>query len=104
LDYRVRFTKRARRDLFLLGQQINVAESEAAQKWYWGLREAIRKLRRQPNRCPITPEDGSLRHLLNGRKTNIYRVIYRVLEGEKQVEVLHIRHGARGRFRLSDIR
>jgi plasmid stabilization system protein ParE len=30
-------------------------------------------------------------------------VIYRVLEKQKQVEVLHIRHGARRRLNESDV-
>ncbi len=36
-------------------------------------------------------------------KPNIYRVIYRISEKQKQVEVLHIRHGARGRLKASDL-
>jgi len=32
--------------------------------------------------------------LLYGHKPHIYRVIYRILERPKHVEVLHIRHGA----------
>jgi plasmid stabilization system protein ParE len=41
--------------------------------------------------------------LLYGNKPHTYRVIYRVLEMQKRVEVLHIRHGARRRFKGSDI-
>jgi len=36
--------------------------------------------------------------LLYGHKPHIYRVIYRILERPKQVEVLHIRHGAMDQF------
>lgn len=32
-----------------------------------------------------------------------YRVICRVLEKQKQVEVLHIRHGARRKLKPSDL-
>jgi mRNA-degrading endonuclease RelE of RelBE toxin-antitoxin system len=52
-------------------------------------------LEEHPNRCPVTPEKKTVRHLLYGRKHYVYRVIYRVLEKQKVVEVLHIRHGAR---------
>jgi mRNA-degrading endonuclease RelE of RelBE toxin-antitoxin system len=38
-----------------------------------------------------------------GNKPHVYRVIYRVLEREKRVNVLHIRHGARRDFKASDI-
>jgi len=41
--------------------------------------------------------------LLYGNKPHSYRVIYRVLERQKRVEVLHIRHGARRRFEPSDV-
>jgi plasmid stabilization system protein ParE len=33
-----------------------------------------------------------------GHTPHIYRVIYRVVESRKEVDVLHIRHGARDEF------
>jgi plasmid stabilization system protein ParE len=41
--------------------------------------------------------------LLYGHKPNVYRVIYRVLEKLKKVEVLTIRHGARRKLKPSDL-
>jgi plasmid stabilization system protein ParE len=41
--------------------------------------------------------------LLYGPKTHIYRAIYRVLERQKHVEVLYIRHGARRKIKSSDL-
>jgi len=49
----------------------------------------------------VTPEKAQLRHLLYGHKPHVYRVISRVLEREKQVVVLHIRHGARQGLRAA---
>jgi hypothetical protein len=52
---------------------------------------------------------ASLRDDIDAEESNAalkrpqYRAIYRVLEQRKQVDVLHIRHGARRRFRTSDI-
>ena len=86
---------RAERDLAGIYDWVGADSSDAALLWYTGLREAIRTLRNTPNRCPATPEDRALRHLLYGAKAHLYRVIYRVLEKRKLVEVLHIRHGAR---------
>ena len=54
-----------------------------------------------PNRCPETPENSNLRHLLYGHKPHIYRVICRVVKKHKQLEVLQIRHDARQKFRRS---
>ncbi len=33
----------------------------------------------------------------------IYRVIYRVTEGHKQVDILHIRHGSRQELKSPDL-
>jgi len=103
MAYLVSLTARAERDLIHLYREINAEHSGAALKWYRGFKEAILSLEVQPNRCPVTPESDKLRHLLYGNKPHIYRAICRVLEKQKQVDVLHIRHGARRRFRESDI-
>src|SRR5580700_2782568 len=103
MAYLVSLTYRAQRDLVHLYREINAGHSDAALKWYRGLKEAILSLEDHPNRCPVTPESDKLRHLLYGHKPHIYRAIYRVLEKQKQVEVLHIRHGARQRLKRSDV-
>lgn len=101
MAYLVSLTLRAQRDLAYLYQEINAQHSEATRKWYRGLKAAILSLEEHPRRCPVTPESGTLRHLLYGSRPHIYRVIYRVLERQKRVEVLHIRHGARQKFSRS---
>ena len=103
MAYLVNLTARAERDLALLYLQINAEDSDAALKWYRGFKEAILSLEERPNRCPMTPESVKYRHLLYGNKPHTYRAIYRVLEKQKQVEVLHIRHGARRRFKGPDV-
>lgn len=94
MAYNVRITARARRDLHLLFDNVHARDAEAAMRWYKGLKGAVLTLEKLPNRCPAVPEIPQLRHLLYGRKPHIYRIIYRVFERRKQVEVLHIRHGA----------
>ena len=103
MAYVVNIASRAQRDLARLYRQIDAGNSDAALKWYRGLKESILSLEEQPNRCPVTPENDKLRHLLHGNKPHLYRAIYRVLEKQKQVEVLHIRHGARRRFKGFDV-
>ena len=95
MAYRVNLTARAGRDLVQLFEDIHAWDCGAAPDWYEGLKEAILSLRERPQRCPVTPENRRLRHLLYGSKPHIYRVICRVRKGPKRVEVLHIRHGAR---------
>lgn len=104
MAYLVSITPRAQRDLALLFEDIRAGDSEAALKWYKGLREIVLTLEKLPDRCPATPENPRLRHLLYGRTPHVYRVIYRVLENPKRVNVLHVRHGARRAFKSSDVR
>jgi plasmid stabilization system protein ParE len=100
-------TARAERDLasiyLQINLQINAENSDAALKRYRGFKQAILSLEEQPSRCPVTPESDRFRHLLYGNKPHIYRAIYRALEKQSRVEVLHIRHGARRRFKRSAI-
>ena len=104
MAYLVDITVRAERDLALLFDAINAGRSAAAFKWYRGLKKAILSLEEQPSRCPETPENASLRHLMYGKKPHVYRVIFRVMEKNRRVEVLHIRHGARQRFQRGESR
>lgn len=94
---------RAERDLADIYDWIDGQSSPAARAWYGGLKAALRSLAKSPGRCPATPENKSLRHLLYGHRPYLYRVIYRIQVQPKQVDVLHIRHGARDEFKPDDI-
>src|SRR3954454_20324974 len=62
------------------------------------LEKSIRTLEASPRRCPIAPESKrakrAVRHLLYGKRPNVYRVIYEIDERQKVVRVLTVRHGA----------
>ena len=103
MAYLVNLSARAQRDLAQIYRRINAGDSDAALKWYRGFKQAILTLEEQPNRCPVTPENDKFRHLLYGNKPHIYRAIYRIIEKQKLVAVLHIRHGARGGFKGTDV-
>ncbi|MGA3159847.1 MAG: type II toxin-antitoxin system RelE/ParE family toxin [Terracidiphilus sp.] len=103
MAYLIDITDRAERDLDSVFEEIHASDSEAALKWYKGLYEAILTLERLPHRCPSTRENRQFRHLLYGHKPHVYRVIYRILDKQKLVEVLHVRHGARREFTASDL-
>jgi plasmid stabilization system protein ParE len=103
MAYLVKITIRAERDLAHLFEEIDAKYSDAALGWYRGLKDAILSLEEKPNRCPVTRKKDELRHLLYGHKPNIYRVIFRVVERRKWVEVLHIRHGSRRKIKASDL-
>jgi plasmid stabilization system protein ParE len=104
MAYQVSTSPRAERDFANLYKAIHAEESDAALNWYRTLKEAVLSLAELPYRCPVTPEKDQLRHLLYGRRPDVYRVIYRIMERQKRVEVLHIRHGARRRFTASDLK
>jgi toxin ParE1/3/4 len=103
MAYHVSITARAARDLAKLYDDINAADSDAARRWYDGLKRSILSLEEVPRRCAATPENYRLRHLLYGNRPHIYHVIYRILERQRRVEILHVRHGARRKFRRSDL-
>ena len=104
MAYRVSIGPRAERDLGDLYVEIEAEDSTAARRWYQELKQAILSLQNYPRRTPKAPENKRLRHLLYGTTPHIYRVIYRVNEKRRQVDVLHIRHGARKRFKRSDLK
>jgi toxin ParE1/3/4 len=103
MAYAVKFGLRAERDLDALYERINAEHSDPALNWYQDLRDAILSLERKPNRGSIFQKSARLRQLLYGHWPHIYRVIYRVLEKQKEVEILHVRHGARRRPRITDL-
>ncbi len=94
---------RAERDLAGIYDRIPASTSDAALNWYLGLRDSIRSLRDSPTRCPATPENDQLRNMLYGHRPHVYRVIYRIVEKPKQVEVLHIRYGAMDTFLKTEL-
>lgn len=95
---------RAQRDLAGIFDYIGAHSGDAAHTWYLGLKNEIRSLSQTPLRCPKAPENADLRHLLYGAKPHVYRVIFRVVEKRKEVEILHIRHGARQQVEADELK
>ena len=91
MSYRVEITSRALRDLAGIYSRIEAETRARAARWFDGMEKAINGLEEHPNRAPVTPEDRALRHLLYGKKPNVYRVIYEIEEDTSTVYVLHIR-------------
>ncbi len=104
MAYLVSITVRVERDFASLYDEIDVQHSATCLKWYMWLKGAILSLEELPYRCPVIRKRGQLRHLLFSRRPDVYRVVYRVRERKKQVEELHIRHGARVKISAADLR
>jgi len=98
MAYRVKVSPRSQLDLAIIYRSIRAEHSDLALRWFKGLKEAMQTLCVNPERCPHTPENPALRHLLYGKKPHVYRIIFRILDDPKQVEVIHIRHGAQSPF------
>lgn len=103
MRYAVNFTRRAEIDLDLIFIAIDAENSEAALKWYFSLHDALLTLETHPSRCPLTTESRTHRHLLFGRRADIYRVIFQVSDETQEVTIAHIRHGARKPFTAADL-
>jgi hypothetical protein len=71
MTYLVNITALAERDFASPYREINAEESDAALKWYRGLKEAVLRLEELPNRCPVTPEKAQLRHLLGQQASRL---------------------------------
>ena len=102
MAYLVELTFRAERDLDYLYQWIAAADTAAAANWFNGLELAIYTLERFPRRGPVAPESKKakrqLRHLLYGKKPDVYRIIYEIDEQHQAVRILTVRHGAMDKF------
>jgi toxin ParE1/3/4 len=98
MAYLINIAARAASDLEGIYLAIDAEQSDSAFRWFEGLQRVILTLERIPNRCPVTSESRDLRHLLYGKKPHVYRVIFSVDDQRKQVEILHIRHGAMAKF------
>jgi plasmid stabilization system protein ParE len=98
MDFRVRTTARAKRDLdVILTWLLKEQAGDAGLRWFEGLRDAIASLESAPLRCSIARESDAfpfeVRQLLYGKRPHVYRVLFTI--EEDLVIVLHIRHGRR---------
>ena len=97
--YRVIVTPAAESDLRSAYRYIRSYAPLAAREWIRRARQAARSLTRYPDRCPQAPESASfdqpIRELFFGSgNRGTYRFLFVVLEQEKSVYVLHVRHGS----------
>ena len=95
MQYLVRLTDRALRDMEAIYEFIEADVSERAFAWFNDLAKSICSLERFPERGAVIRESKKLRHFLFGKKPSTYRIIYAVDKRSHVVNMLHIRHGAR---------
>jgi plasmid stabilization system protein ParE len=93
MAFRVRLLASAQADAAQIYERVTAAAPVHGPLWYNRLITAIESLREFPRRCGHAPEDArfpsEIRHLLFGRKPNVYRVLF-TIDGDT-VYVLRIR-------------
>lgn len=99
MTYQVEISRRAERDLRQICHYIRAEHSSEATAWFNGLAAVIASLDQLPDRGSVTPEAEGFRELLYGRSPRAYRIIYGIDETRRVVNVAHVRHGARDRFK-----
>ena len=109
MAYRIELTGAAELDANSSFEYIRETSPVLAKRWFEGLFQAINSLRDMPQRCPIIVEADELRlearHLLYGKRSGIYRILFIVIEDsieEPTVRVLRIWHGARDAVTAKD--
>ena len=110
MAYTVSLTALAEADAYAAFERIREVAPASAARWLTDLFAAIRTLADLPARCPLIPEADELgspvRHLLYGKRSGVYRVIFDMQEDSEEgprVRVLRIWHGARDAITAEDI-
>jgi plasmid stabilization system protein ParE len=105
--YRVVSQDSAERDIVEAYSYIAEDAPDAALRWYRRIKESIRSLSDMPNRCARAPESDKLgieiRQLIFGRRTGVYRIVFRIDESRQEVHILTVRHGATEAIQARDI-
>jgi plasmid stabilization system protein ParE len=97
MRYRIVVTPEAEGDLRNASRYIRRDNARAARAWLKGIRQRIKTLMVHPERGILAPESASfnqpIRELFYGSgNRGTYRILFVVLD--KEVFVLHVRHGA----------
>src|SRR5258708_5999389 len=110
MAYRVRLTSRAQEDADAAFEHIREISPQGAERWLRGLFTAVMSLGDMPARCPLIPEAEELghhaRHLLYGKRSAVYRIIFDIQEESEEgprVRVLRIWRGVRDAITAEDI-
>ncbi len=107
MAYRVSLSAPAEADAYAAFERIRAAAPLHAERWLARLFEAIFSLNRLPARCAVIPEAKELgcpaRHLLYGKGSGVYRIIFHVRKGERQVRILRIWHASRDAITAADV-
>jgi toxin ParE1/3/4 len=101
MAYRVELARSAEAELEEVYLWVVERAPSQGAAWFNGLERAILSLERFPKRCRVASESFDPEHpirVLNyGRSPHVYRIFFTIDEGSGQVNVVHVRRGARKR-------
>lgn len=108
MAYRVIVQRRAERDITSIYEYIvDRGAPQGAKNWYLGVKRSIESLAAMPTRGHVVPESAILgyemREILYGKRSGVYRIVFRIDELHEEVHVLTVRHGARSELKPEDL-
>ena len=93
--YNVVIVPRASSDLTEIHEYISLDSTDRATAMVDRILDSINKLKFAPHHKKIDKQDRSMKYPARSLPIGSYIVYYRVIEDEKTVRVIHIRHGSR---------
>ena len=95
MEYRVKLSDRALRDLADIYDFVEADASESAYAWFLEFEKAVYSLERHPERGSPDPKSKRRWRLFFGARPGVYKIMYQIDRRNAVVNVFHIRHGAR---------
>jgi plasmid stabilization system protein ParE len=102
IPYRVIITPRAGHDLEAIYDHIARDSAQNAASMVTRILDELEPLKLLPHRAVVERQDRKLRHPVRSIPVPPYVIYFRVLDDDRVVRVLHVRHGARRRPRSFD--
>jgi len=102
VPYRVIITPRAGVDLEAIYDYIARESAQNAAAMVTRILDALEPLKQFPHRTVVERQSRKLRHPVRSLPVPPYIVYFRVLDDQRVIRVLHVRHGARRRPRTFD--
>ena len=93
MQFQVIITPSAKADIFEINTWFLGNYPDLAEKWLWGISEAVTSLSKFPERCPVSAEseafDVVVRQLIHGKKPHTYRILFSIQD--EKVYILRVR-------------
>lgn len=107
MAFKIEVTEPAEKDLFDTFALIREVAPHAAKVWIERFYSAIQTLSSMPDRCPIAPEADEvgkeIRHLIFGRKSSCFRIIFDISQSNSTVRILRVWRSSRDRIKETDL-